>query len=166
MEKGPTGIWTRIAGFKVQSDNHYTIGPMENPGFDPGASSLQTTHSTDWANPPSLLSNNWKVFHLTYEKIESLIEKKTRIILFLKRSKQFSGSSCSLEVEHWSYEPRVEGSIPSRSIFCLRYDRNSHKKRPWWDSNPQPLDSKSSALSIAPQGPTHIFSSSSQSHWR
>ena len=26
-KKGPTGIWTRIAGFKVQSDNHYTIGP-------------------------------------------------------------------------------------------------------------------------------------------
>jgi hypothetical protein len=26
-KRGPTGIWTRIAGFKVQSDNHYTIGP-------------------------------------------------------------------------------------------------------------------------------------------
>jgi hypothetical protein len=24
---GPTEIWTRIAGFKVQSANHYTIGP-------------------------------------------------------------------------------------------------------------------------------------------
>ena len=24
---GPTGTWTRIAGFRVQSDNHYTIGP-------------------------------------------------------------------------------------------------------------------------------------------
>ena len=29
--------------------------------------------------------------------------------------------SCSLEVEHWSYEPRVEGSIPSRSIFLWSY---------------------------------------------
>ena len=27
--KGPTGTWTRIAGFKVQSDNHYTIGPLQ-----------------------------------------------------------------------------------------------------------------------------------------
>ena len=26
-QKGPTGTWTRIAGFRVQSDNHYTIGP-------------------------------------------------------------------------------------------------------------------------------------------
>ena len=26
---------------------------MENPGFDPGASRLQSAHSTDWANPPS-----------------------------------------------------------------------------------------------------------------
>ena len=26
-KKGPTGIWTRVAGFKVQSDNRYTIGP-------------------------------------------------------------------------------------------------------------------------------------------
>ena len=25
---GPTEIWTRIAGFKVQSANHYTIGPQ------------------------------------------------------------------------------------------------------------------------------------------
>ena len=24
---GPTEIWTRIAGFKVQSANHYTVGP-------------------------------------------------------------------------------------------------------------------------------------------
>ena len=26
-KRGPTGTWTRIAGFRVQSDNHYTIGP-------------------------------------------------------------------------------------------------------------------------------------------
>ena len=26
-ERGPTEIWTRIAGFKVQSANHYTMGP-------------------------------------------------------------------------------------------------------------------------------------------
>ena len=25
--QGPTEIWTRIAGFKVQSANHYTIEP-------------------------------------------------------------------------------------------------------------------------------------------
>ena len=25
---GPTEIWTRIAGFKVRSANHYTIGPL------------------------------------------------------------------------------------------------------------------------------------------
>ena len=24
---GPTEIWTQIAGFRVQSANHYTIGP-------------------------------------------------------------------------------------------------------------------------------------------
>ena len=26
--EGPTEIWTRIAGFKVQSANHYTMGPL------------------------------------------------------------------------------------------------------------------------------------------
>ena len=26
-KSGPTEIWTRIAGFRVQSANHYTIGP-------------------------------------------------------------------------------------------------------------------------------------------
>ncbi len=36
-KKGPTGIWTRIAGFRVQSDNHYTIGPrisLKHPWWD------------------------------------------------------------------------------------------------------------------------------------
>ena len=28
--RGPTEIWTRIAGFKVQSANHYTMGPYDN----------------------------------------------------------------------------------------------------------------------------------------
>ena len=32
---GPTGTWTRIAGFRVQSDNHYTIGP-NTTGITPG----------------------------------------------------------------------------------------------------------------------------------
>ena len=27
---GSTEIWTRIAGFRVQSANHYTIGPVTN----------------------------------------------------------------------------------------------------------------------------------------
>ena len=43
--KGPTETRTRIAGFKVQSDNHYTIGPINyiyyiyfpRPGFEPGS---------------------------------------------------------------------------------------------------------------------------------
>ena len=37
---------------------------MENPGFDPGASRLQSAHSTDWANPPfgdcDMLENYYK----------------------------------------------------------------------------------------------------------
>ena len=28
--RGPTEIWTRIAGFRVQSANHYTMGPKRN----------------------------------------------------------------------------------------------------------------------------------------
>ena len=27
-DEGPTEIWTRIAGFKVQSANHYTMEPL------------------------------------------------------------------------------------------------------------------------------------------
>ena len=30
--KGPTETWTRIAGFKVQSANHYTMGPWTMVG--------------------------------------------------------------------------------------------------------------------------------------
>ena len=32
---------------------------MENPGFDPGASSLLTTHSTDWASPPWTIASTF-----------------------------------------------------------------------------------------------------------
>ncbi len=28
IKKGPTEIWTRIIGFRVQGANHYTIGPV------------------------------------------------------------------------------------------------------------------------------------------
>ena len=31
--EGPTEIWTRIAGFKVQSANHYTMGPRTHTRF-------------------------------------------------------------------------------------------------------------------------------------
>ena len=31
--RGPTEIWTRIAGFKVQSANHYTMGPHQRPAL-------------------------------------------------------------------------------------------------------------------------------------
>ena len=27
-DEGPTEIWTRIAGFRVLSANHYTMGPV------------------------------------------------------------------------------------------------------------------------------------------
>ena len=30
IKKGPTEIWTRIIGFRVQGANHYTIGPVLN----------------------------------------------------------------------------------------------------------------------------------------
>ena len=41
--------------------------------------------------------------------------------------------------------------IRSPTRYPLRHGGNKFD-RPWWDSNPQPLDPKSSALSIAPQG--------------
>ena len=41
--------------------------------------------------------------------------------------------------------------IRSPMRYPLRHGGNK-LARPWWDSNPQPLDPKSSALSIAPQG--------------
>ena len=28
-KRGPAETWTRIAGFKVQSANHYTTGPVD-----------------------------------------------------------------------------------------------------------------------------------------
>ena len=30
IKKGPTEIWTRIIGFRVQGANQYTIGPVLN----------------------------------------------------------------------------------------------------------------------------------------
>ena len=67
---GPTEIWTRIAGFRVQSANHYTIGPQvlthilsvrlvqipaivtikfkiwARPGFEPGTSRTLSENHT------------------------------------------------------------------------------------------------------------------------
>ena len=37
---------------------------MENPGFDPGASCLQSTRSSNWANPPIMLKNTILVYKL------------------------------------------------------------------------------------------------------
>ena len=48
------------------------------------------------------------------------------------------------------------GSIPGERIFLCRRPADRTKKEdnrsPWGDSNPQPPDPKSDALSIAPQG--------------
>ena len=44
-----------------------------------------------------------------------------------------------------------EPATPGLEVRCAIQLRHGGE-RPWWDSNPQPLDPKSSALSIAPQG--------------
>ena len=79
-QKGPIGIRTRIGGFRVLSDSHYTIGPkseefptfrfptlrspsfgkpkVEYLGFDPSTSSLLRTHASNCANTPEL--GHWR----------------------------------------------------------------------------------------------------------
>ena len=63
FSKGPRGIWTPVAGFKVQSDNHYTIRPAwgMNPvgmearrqaptmGLEPTISPLGGVRRIHWA---------------------------------------------------------------------------------------------------------------------
>ena len=51
VKRGSTEIWTRIAGFKVQSANHYTIEPTDTQGWD--SNNTQQTASL-W----NLLSEN------------------------------------------------------------------------------------------------------------
>ena len=43
---------------------------MENPGFDPGASRLQSAHSSDWANPP--------LVHFEIEPVASMLLPKSK----------------------------------------------------------------------------------------
>ena len=50
------------------------------------------------------------------------------------------------------FEPTTPGLEVRCAIRCATEAKRTWT-RPWWDSNPQPLDPKSSALSIAPQGP-------------
>ena len=40
---GPTEIWTRIAGFRVQSANHYTMGPSNIEAASEGSGGSNTT---------------------------------------------------------------------------------------------------------------------------
>ena len=46
-KEGSTEIWTRIAGFKVQSANHYTIEPDDEDGIRTHAGRAQ------WISSPS-----------------------------------------------------------------------------------------------------------------
>ena len=39
---------------------------MENPGFDPGASTLLTLRSSDWASPPRVLRVKINFFNIIY----------------------------------------------------------------------------------------------------
>ena len=55
---------------------------MENPGFDPGASRLQSARSSDWANPPNIditiinsIITNW-VDHIC---TKFLVKKKKHV---------------------------------------------------------------------------------------
>ena len=62
---GSTEIWTRIAGFKVQSANHYTIEPTTRMGFEPtraepnGLAVHRLNHSatSSWQNATIALKN-------------------------------------------------------------------------------------------------------------
>ena len=49
---------------RTLNENHTTRPPaqninMENAGFDPAASTLRTSHSTDWANPPTVINSGF-----------------------------------------------------------------------------------------------------------
>ena len=50
-----TQFTTQIASQSILTRLLFENEKVENPGFDPGASSLLTTHSTNWANPPSAI---------------------------------------------------------------------------------------------------------------
>ena len=96
-EQGPTGIWTRIDGFKVHSDNHYTIGP------------------SGWRIRVSIpVPHACKARTLPIELIPHVYVR--RIIIWTRSKNDFSsihikGRLAQL-VEHWSNKPRVAGSSP------------------------------------------------------
>ena len=49
---GPTEIWTRIAGFRVQSANHYTMGPFAWQITENGRAFFLKRHHYDTSAPP------------------------------------------------------------------------------------------------------------------
>ena len=49
---GPTEIWTRIAGFRVQSANHYTMGPFAWQITENGRAFFLKRHRYDTSAPP------------------------------------------------------------------------------------------------------------------
>ena len=105
-EQGPTGIWTRIDGFKVHSDNHYTIGP------------------NGWRIRVSIpVPHACKARTLPIELIPHVYVR--RIIIWTRSKNDFSsihikGRLAQL-VEHWSNKPRVAGSSPVVTILFFRW---------------------------------------------
>ena len=63
--QGSAGIWTRIAGFKVQNANllHHRTIIMLYLGLEPRATWLKVKRSTNWANT-ACLTDSRKVFNV------------------------------------------------------------------------------------------------------
>ena len=99
---GPTEIWTRIAGFKVQSANHYTMGPYDNNSF------------------VICMNFSFKIFFL----INSMGNKKTTHKMVVV-GVQGSGKSMFSRL----FEPRVKGIY---TIWTLLPVLSWKKEFCWW----------------------------------
>ena len=76
---------------------------MENPGFDPGASTLRTSRSSNWANPPCIPDGTWT---------RNLLLRREAPSPLGHRDPLPSQAPLAQLVAHRSYVPTAQGSSP------------------------------------------------------
>ena len=98
---------------------------MENPGFDPGASRLQSAHSSDWANPPKIYLRDSFFYKTNGKKHQVIVKKKMTDVGFeptppkrlVPKTSALDHSANQSYTRHYGYLHKYGGL--AQSVECV-----------------------------------------------